>query len=103
MKMFAQFPFSWHSYNHLCFREVIVWYHLGARWRHLGAVRWILGLYTNLLLASQELCPSHFSQSRALTGEENEQWLRYRAENSIWPPILALPSLYVHPVFILDK
>lgn len=52
---------------------------------HLGAVPFLL-----------------FYSSRALIGEENEQWLRYKAESSIWPTTFYLLSLYVHPVFIPD-
>lgn len=38
----------------------------------------------------------------ALIGEENEQWLRYKAERSIRPTTLSLLSFFVHPVFISD-
>ena len=39
---------------------------------------------------------------RALTGEEKEQWLRYKAESSIWPTQFSLLSVFVHSVFIPD-
>lgn len=66
MRMFAQVPSSWH-----CYKPPLIWSGRSTTLEYFGAtgrvVRWTLGLYINLLLASQELCLSHSSISQGLS------------------------------------